>query len=122
MTFADISEDQLEAFVNENDIVFVDFTATWCAPCKIMGKIFHELDGEIDIAVAKIDIDQNPGISNALQVTAVPTVMIFFNGKRLVFESDRGRQDRFMGVQPKEMLVEIVNHLRNDPNATEDIE
>ncbi len=121
MPIKEVSEEELESYVKEHEIVLVDFTATWCGPCKMMAKILHEVDDEISIDVAKVDIDANPNISNALQVTAVPTLMFFYKGKRLIFQQDDGQMDRFMGVQPKELILQVVEHLRNNPNATEEI-
>lgn len=118
MTIKAIAEDEIEEFVNAHEIAFIDFTATWCGPCKMMAQVFHQVDEKYDqeLGIGKLDIDENPGIANALQVQAVPTLMVFYQGKRLVFQTPDGKQkDRLMGVQPKELIVKLVDNLRDNP-------
>ncbi len=56
----------------------VDFYATWCGPCKMMGPVLEEIKDEIQ--VVKIDIDENPELAKKYGVMSVPTLIHFKNG------------------------------------------
>ena len=78
----------------------IDFHATWCGPCKILSPILEELQGEMnDVEFVKLDVDQFPEISGANQVMGVPTVVILKDGEI---------KERFVGVQPKEVIKEKI--------------
>lgn len=63
--------------------VIVDFWAAWCGPCKMLAPVIDELAGEYgDKAVfCKLNVDENPVTSMKYNVSSIPTVMIFKNGK-----------------------------------------
>ena len=81
--------------------VLVDFTATWCGPCKMMAPILKEVKQEIgDTAtIIKIDIDKNKQAAGEFQVQSVPTLILFKNGQPLWRQS---------GVIQKAGLLSII--------------
>jgi len=67
---------------NSQELVLVNFHATWCGPCKMQAPILQEFANEIDgkVRVIKIDIDKNQSIAQRFKVRSVPTNMMFKDG------------------------------------------
>lgn len=62
--------------------VLVDFWATWCGPCQMVGPIIEEIAEErTDIKVCKIDVDENPEIARQYKVFSIPWLFVFKNGE-----------------------------------------
>ncbi|HIU40080.1 MAG TPA: thioredoxin [Candidatus Aphodocola excrementigallinarum] len=70
-------------FENEikKDRVLVDFFATWCGPCKMLSLVMEKYDNKGVIPIIKVDIDEEQELSERFGITAVPTLIIFENGK-----------------------------------------
>ena len=83
--------------LNGSDTVLVDFFATWCGPCKMLGPVVEELSTELagKAKVYKVDVDKSPDIAGKYKITGVPTVMIFKNGAAV---------ETLVGFQPKAVL------------------
>jgi len=82
--------------------VLVDFFASWCGPCKILGPVIDELAEEYEgkALVVKVDTEQNPALSQHFKIKSIPTMMVFNKGFI---------QERFQGLVPKPNLEEILN-------------
>jgi thioredoxin 1 len=82
--------------------VLVDFTATWCGPCRMIAPIIEEMATEYAgrAVIGKLDVDENPEVSMNLGIRSVPTLMIFKGGKMV---------DMQIGAVGKQKLVEKLN-------------
>tara|TARA_B100000965_G_C19122061_1_gene553698 strand:+ start:242 stop:553 length:312 start_codon:yes stop_codon:yes gene_type:complete len=99
----EINAEEYAEIVNSSSPVVIDFHATWCGPCKVLSPILEELNEEIeDVEFVKLDVDQHPQIAGQNQVMGVPTVVILKDGEV---------KDRFVGVQPKEVIKEKITSL-----------
>ena len=81
---------------------FVDFSAEWCGPCKMMAPILQDLKSKMgdQIKIIKIDVDKNPGLATAYQVQSVPTLILFRSGNALWRQS---------GVMTSEQLKKVID-------------
>mmetsp|Transcript_14070 Transcript_14070/g.37858 ORF Transcript_14070/g.37858 Transcript_14070/m.37858 type:complete len:106 (-) Transcript_14070:471-788(-) len=65
-------------------LVVVDFTATWCGPCKMISPVLEQMAKEhSDIIVVKVDVDENSETAEACGITAMPTFQFFKNGSKI---------------------------------------
>ena len=84
--------------------VIVDLWAPWCGPCRTIGPILEQLtdDTHGKVILAKVNVDENPAISQAFQVQSIPAVYAMQGGKVV---------DGFLGAQPEHMVREFVQRL-----------
>jgi thioredoxin 1 len=82
-------------------LVLVDFWATWCGPCLMLGPIIDEVSKEMEgkVKVLKLNVDENPQTAQKYQVLSIPTVKLFKGGEIV---------EDFVGVQPKDTYVQAV--------------
>ena len=75
--------EQLEQVTKENELVFIDFFATWCAPCRAMSPVVDELSEELEgkAAFFKVDVDDNMEFAEKFQVMSIPCFFVIKNGK-----------------------------------------
>ncbi|HYE53861.1 MAG TPA: thioredoxin [Chitinophagaceae bacterium] len=68
--------------IHSGKTVLVDFFADWCGPCRMMGPILTELRQQVgdDVKIIKVDVDKNPEVASAYQVSGIPTLIVFKNG------------------------------------------
>lgn len=86
-----------ELVLDSTEPVLVDFWATWCAPCQMLAPALEELSQQVK--VVKVDVDENPQLAMAFQVSSIPTVVSFRDGKAL---------KKSVGVVPGEKLLELL--------------
>jgi len=82
--------------------VLVDFWAEWCGPCKAIAPSLEELSEEMasKLKIVKINVDENPSISQTYSIRSIPALMIFKDGEKV---SEK------MGALPKSVLQSWVN-------------
>jgi thioredoxin 1 len=83
--------------------VLVDFWATWCGPCRMVGPIVEELsqDYQDKVGFAKINVDENPKLASQYGIMSIPTLIIFKNGKP---------DQQIIGFKPKNELKTMLDN------------
>ena len=95
MELKHLNKDEFEQAVNAGDeLVVVDFFATWCGPCRMMAPVIEELAEEYDgkVKIGKLDVDENSDIAARYGVMSIPTIILFKDGE--IFSKSVGLQDK----------------------------
>ncbi|MDD1677234.1 MAG: thioredoxin [Methanomicrobiales archaeon] len=92
-----ITEAMFQEILGKEPRLVVDFWAEWCGPCRMVGPAIEELAAEFSgkVTFGKCNTDENPRISQRMNIAAIPTIMLFSQGKLV---------ERIIGAYPKEVI------------------
>lgn len=80
--------------------VLVDFWAEWCGPCRMLSPIVDQLASEMaSVQFRKINVDENPSVPSSLGISAIPTLVLYKDGKPV---------DRIVGLLAKDNLKKVI--------------
>lgn len=110
----DVTDHSFQTDVVERSMttpVIVDFWAPWCGPCKTLTPILERTTDATDgqVVLAKVNVDENPGLSQAFGIQSIPTVVVFKDGQPL---------DAFTGAKPEHAIQQMVQSLLPDPTQS----
>ena len=103
----ELSKDSFLAEVKGPKPVIIDFWAEWCGPCRVLSPIIEELSKEFagKAKFFKVNVDENPELSQEHHIMAIPTVMFYKNGKIV---------DQFTGAFPKSEIKKKIEGILGD--------
>jgi thioredoxin reductase (NADPH) len=105
VTTKDLTAEEFNETINGNDIVLVDFWASWCGPCRQFAPTFAaSAEKHPSIVYAKVDTEAEQGLAAAANIRSIPTLMAFKKGK-LVFNQP--------GALPAAALEDLVQQVKN---------
>ena len=101
MSVVHITNSNFEEEVLRSDKpVLVDFWASWCGPCRMVGPIIEEIAAErSDIKVCKVNVDEEQNLAARFQIMSIPTLMVFKNGQIT---------NQALGAMPKNQILALL--------------
>ena len=101
MALIHFNESTFYEALNSKELMMVDFWATWCGPCKMLGPVIEQLAEEYeDITIGKVDVDECPALAQRYGIMSVPTVLFFKNGEEI---------ERKIGAMPPMAYSDILD-------------
>lgn len=97
-----LTNDNFEAEVlNSDKTVLVDFWASWCAPCMMLGPVIAEIAEELSdkVTVGKVNVDEQPELAGEYGISSIPTLLVFRNGEIV---------NASVGLKAKEHILEML--------------
>ncbi|MGD6932862.1 MAG: thioredoxin [Candidatus Bathyarchaeia archaeon] len=97
-----VTDANFEETIKNNKLVFIDFWATWCGPCRALAPIIEELAQEYagKALIGKLDVDENPSTAEKFQVFSIPTMIIFKSGQEV---------ERLVGLCAKKNISTLID-------------
>jgi len=100
----ELNEETFKENVDSGEPIVIDFWASWCMPCKMLAPIFEEVSKEFEgkLKFAKISTEDHPNIAQAANITGIPCLIVFKDGKEV---------DRIIGMNQADVLKQKLEEI-----------
>ena len=100
MSVTTVTKENFKAFTQSEKPVLLDFWASWCGPCRMVGPIVEEIARErTDVAVGKVNVDEEMELAMQFGVSSIPTLVVLRNGQTVA---------RAVGYRPKAEIEKLL--------------
>ena len=95
------NKESFETALTGGKLMMVDFWAEWCGPCQMLGPVIESLADQYEgrAVIGKINTDEEQALAMNFQITGIPTVIFFKDGKEI---------DRLVGVMPPDAFIQVL--------------
>jgi len=96
-----LTDNNFSTNITNNELVVVDFWATWCGPCRIVGPVIEGLAAQYSgkVTFGKMNVDENQTVPSSFGIMSIPTIIIFNHGKEV---------ERSVGAYPKAHIEAMI--------------
>ncbi|MCB0376933.1 MAG: thioredoxin [Bdellovibrionales bacterium] len=104
MATMEITKDNFKDTYEKNDILIIDFWASWCGPCQSFAPIYEKVSDKYpDVVFGKVDTEQELELAQHFAVRSIPTLLVIREGYEIFYQP---------GALPEELLVELVDKVK----------
>ncbi len=100
------SEQQFDEVLEKNELVFVDFWASWCGPCMKLKPIMEKVCKDKGVLLAKVDVDNNKDIGRRYQISSIPVILLFKWGEL---------RSGALGNKSEAEIIQMIDDEKNPP-------
>ena len=102
-----LNDGNFEEFLSKEQPILVDFWAEWCGPCKMLTPVIEELSNDFagKAIVAKVNVDESPGIAQKYSIRSIPSLLFFYEGEV---------KHQLVGVASKQDIASAIEKLINE--------
>ena len=103
------SPEEFEAFLAKGNVV-VDFFASWCGPCRMMGRVLEEIEADYpSLVFLKVDVDKFPQIAQRYGVMSIPSFVAYRDGSNVPFSFNGAKQTVLVGGMQEDDFKLLLN-------------